>query len=234
VSRTYEAFLFESCLLLPPRHTSTRLGIGQAYVGQAQAAFRPAARSGQSRPSSTPAAPPRCRARRCTSSTSRKEPRAKPSVSGTRRLDAQADRGHYEADHGGLPRRGVSRRPEILCRRRQAPTGAKLRCSRLGIGSKSPACPSTPSRFAENGITFAALRHLTDRDLKDIGVLLGHRRIMLAAIGELGTPATTPSSAATAKPKPQETAERAAPIPATAMINLRGGRSRRNRRPAGA
>jgi hypothetical protein len=32
-------------------------------------------------------------------------------------------------------------------------------------------------RFAENGIGFAALRHLTDQDLKDIGVLLGHRRI---------------------------------------------------------
>ena len=42
-------------------------------------------------------------------------------------------------------------------------------------------------RFAENGIGFAALRHLTDQDLKDIGVLLGHRRIMLAAIQELGS-----------------------------------------------
>jgi len=41
-------------------------------------------------------------------------------------------------------------------------------------------------RFAENGIGVAALRHLTDQDLKDIGVLLGHRRVMLAAIGELG------------------------------------------------
>ena len=41
-------------------------------------------------------------------------------------------------------------------------------------------------RFAENGIGFTALRHLTDQDLKDIGVLLGHRRIMLAAIQELG------------------------------------------------
>ena len=34
-------------------------------------------------------------------------------------------------------------------------------------------------RFAENGITAAALRHLTDQDLKDIGVLLGYRLIML-------------------------------------------------------
>jgi len=41
-------------------------------------------------------------------------------------------------------------------------------------------------RFAENGIDISALRHLTDQDLKDIGVLLGHRRKMLAAIGELG------------------------------------------------
>jgi hypothetical protein len=40
-------------------------------------------------------------------------------------------------------------------------------------------------RFAENGIDVSALRHLTDQDLKDIGVLLGHRRKMLAAIGEL-------------------------------------------------
>ena len=30
-------------------------------------------------------------------------------------------------------------------------------------------------RFAENGIDVAVLRHLTDQDLKDIGVSLGHR-----------------------------------------------------------
>ena len=39
-------------------------------------------------------------------------------------------------------------------------------------------------RFAENGIDVAVLRHLTDQDLKDIGVPLGHRRIILAAIAE--------------------------------------------------
>ena len=39
--------------------------------------------------------------------------------------------------------------------------------------------------FAENGIDVSVLRHLTDQDLKDIGVLLGHRRKMLAAIAEL-------------------------------------------------
>jgi hypothetical protein len=41
-------------------------------------------------------------------------------------------------------------------------------------------------RFAENDIDVSVLRHLTDQDLKDIGVLLGHRRKMLAAIAELG------------------------------------------------
>src|SRR5262249_54468433 len=40
-------------------------------------------------------------------------------------------------------------------------------------------------RFAENGIGVAALLHLTDQDLKDIGVLLGHRRGKLAAIAAL-------------------------------------------------
>jgi predicted ATPase/class 3 adenylate cyclase len=60
--------------------------------------------------------------------------------------------------------------------------------------------------FAENGIGFAALRHLTDQDLKDIGVLLGHRRIMLAAIQELGSPAA--EQPGTVEPKPQDSAER--------------------------
>jgi class 3 adenylate cyclase len=44
--------------------------------------------------------------------------------------------------------------------------------------------------FAENGINIAALRHVTDQDLKEIGVLLGHRRIILAAIPELVGAAT--------------------------------------------
>jgi hypothetical protein len=43
--------------------------------------------------------------------------------------------------------------------------------------------------FAENGINVEALRYLTEQDLKDIGVLLGHRRISLAAIGEFAAPA---------------------------------------------
>jgi class 3 adenylate cyclase len=55
-------------------------------------------------------------------------------------------------------------------------------------------------RFADNGITVAALPHLTDQDFKDMGVLLGHRRVMLAAIARLTVvhplaPETTAASA---------------------------------------
>ena len=47
-------------------------------------------------------------------------------------------------------------------------------------------------RFAENDIDVSVLPHLTDQDLKDIGVSLGHRRKMLAAIAELAGAAPTP------------------------------------------
>ena len=73
-------------------------------------------------------------------------------------------------------------------------------------------------RFAENGISIAALPHLTDQDLKDIGVLLGHRRIMLAAISKLaGAAFATPEPTAGADPTPQDAGERRqfAPIPAS-------------------
>jgi hypothetical protein len=39
-------------------------------------------------------------------------------------------------------------------------------------------------RFAENGIDMSILPDLTEQDLKDLGVLLGHRRKMLRAISE--------------------------------------------------
>ena len=50
------------------------------------------------------------------------------------------------------------------------------------------------SALAENGIGVAALPHLTDQDLKEIGVLLGHRRMMLAAINELASAAAPVTS----------------------------------------
>ena len=40
--------------------------------------------------------------------------------------------------------------------------------------------PEYVQRFADNKIDVSVLRHLTDQDLKDIGIPLGHRRKMLA------------------------------------------------------
>ena len=40
-------------------------------------------------------------------------------------------------------------------------------------------------RFRENAIDLSVVRDLTEQDLKDLGVLLGHRRKMLRAIAEL-------------------------------------------------
>ena len=52
-------------------------------------------------------------------------------------------------------------------------------------------------RFAENDIDTSVLRDLTDQDLKELGVSLGHRRKMLAAISELtgATPVTSEAAA---------------------------------------
>jgi class 3 adenylate cyclase len=56
-------------------------------------------------------------------------------------------------------------------------------------------------RFAENKIDVPVLPHLTDQDLKDIGVALGHRRKILAAIAEHpgGVKAPTPADLADEK-----------------------------------
>jgi class 3 adenylate cyclase len=64
-------------------------------------------------------------------------------------------------------------------------------------------------RFAENDIDISVLRHLTDHDLKELGVSLGHRRKLLYAIGELGGDApATPQSLVATEPRPQDAAER--------------------------
>ena len=63
--------------------------------------------------------------------------------------------------------------------------------------------------FAENEIDVSVLPHLTDQDLKDIGVPLGSRRKILAAItAKTGTTNATPEPAASIELKAQDTAER--------------------------
>src|SRR2546427_8287391 len=55
-------------------------------------------------------------------------------------------------------------------------------------------------RFADNAIDLSVIRDLTEQDLKDLGVLLGHRRKILRAIADLA-----------AAPAPAETATEAVP-----------------------
>ena len=64
-------------------------------------------------------------------------------------------------------------------------------------------------RFAENGIDLSIVRDLTDQDLKDIGVLLGHRRKILRAIAELDhATGSKPTKTATEPRRPDEAERR--------------------------
>jgi class 3 adenylate cyclase/predicted ATPase len=62
-------------------------------------------------------------------------------------------------------------------------------------------------RFAENAIDISILRDLTDQDLKELGVLLGHRRKMLRAIAELGEESSIASTRPAAAPRPEPSSE---------------------------
>jgi len=57
-------------------------------------------------------------------------------------------------------------------------TGIAEWLASIGLGEYAP-------RFAENAIDLSIVRDLTEQDLKDLGVLLGHRRKLLGAIAEL-------------------------------------------------
>jgi hypothetical protein len=81
---------------------------------------------------------------------------------------------------------------------------------KLGLGQYA-------QRFAENDISFSVLPDLTDQDLKDIGVSLGHRRQLLREIANLDKMAapsssapspTAPAFATTVAPHVEATAER--------------------------
>src|SRR5262249_29381280 len=94
---------------------------------------------------------------------------------------------------------------EMGCRRSRAgmPSIAEW-LEELGLGEYA-------QRFADNGIDFSVLGNLSEQDLRELGVLLGHRRKLQAAVA--GLPATAPGPAppkATAAPtaKPVDAAER--------------------------
>src|SRR6516165_2517379 len=76
---------------------------------------------------------------------------------------------------------------------------------KLGLGQYA-------QRFAENDICFGILPHLTDQDLKELGVTsLGHRRQLLSAIADLSgfqKGIAPPASATEVAIAPHDTAER--------------------------
>jgi len=79
--------------------------------------------------------------------------------------------------------------------------------------------------FAESGIDFSVLGHLSDQDLKDLGVLLGHRRKLQAAIGGLPGAAPAPPKTAAAPITKPETAckNRALPTGQSRPTRVQGG-----------
>jgi class 3 adenylate cyclase/predicted ATPase len=72
----------------------------------------------------------------------------------------------------------------------------------LGLGQYA-------QRFAENDISFRVLPDLTDQDLRELGVSLGHRRQLLRAIADLtGAEKPPPPAEAPGPVAPHDTAER--------------------------
>ena len=63
-------------------------------------------------------------------------------------------------------------------------------------------------RFTENGVDLSVVRDLTDQDLKDLGVLLGHRRKLFRAIAELDDGRPGPTEIATEPRRPGEAERR--------------------------
>jgi class 3 adenylate cyclase len=127
-------------------------------------------------------------------------PRSQPRVEAMKKLSRA----------GGKPATTRPRRA-LKPKGRSAPKAAAQRSSatqQVADWLDSLGMPEYAERFAENKIDVSVLRHLTDQDLKDVGVALGHRRKMLAAISELtGTDGAVPT-VAVAEPKAQDTAER--------------------------
>src|SRR5215472_3220657 len=74
----------------------------------------------------------------------------------------------------------------------------------LGLGEYA-------QRFAQNGIDLSVIQDLTDQDLREVGVVLGHRRKILRAIRDLSgasVPVTAPSAPVATQPTQRDEAER--------------------------
>jgi class 3 adenylate cyclase len=87
--------------------------------------------------------------------------------------------------------------------------------AKIGLERYAPA-------FIDNDIDVEVLRYLTDADLEKIGVSLGHRRKLLAAIAELGGGPATPAQPPSEPNKQEATAVR--PPPPSAAAEAAGER----------
>src|SRR5262249_11845473 len=103
----------------------------------------------------------------------------------------------YEATrvhHAARQRSGVAARGAHAAMARRS-TGSDMK----GIAEwlASIGLSEYAQRFADNAIDLSVIRDLTEQDLKELGVLLGHRRKLLRAIAELDGVAPAPTKTAT-------------------------------------
>jgi class 3 adenylate cyclase/predicted ATPase len=90
--------------------------------------------------------------------------------------------------------------PKAVVQRNPATVSVAEWLEKFGLGQYA-------QRFAENDISFSVLPDPTDQDLKDIGVSLGHRRLLLREIVNLGKTSGTPAPTPTATPAAASSAE---------------------------
>jgi class 3 adenylate cyclase/predicted ATPase len=84
--------------------------------------------------------------------------------------------------------------------------------------------PEYAERFAQNGIDIGVLPDLTEQDLKDLGVLLGHRRRILRAIAGLESSPTQPLVAAISAPASAPAIAAAISVPPAPATEVAGER----------
>ena len=91
-------------------------------------------------------------------------------------------------------------------------------------------------RFSENEIDVSVLPHLTDQDLKDIGIPLGHRRKILAAINQgAGSIQLIKVASRVVEPKTQDAPERRfVTVLFSDLVGAGASRSRQDTKPSGA
>jgi class 3 adenylate cyclase len=111
----------------------------------------------------------------------------------------------------GKPSKARSRRPSKLKRNIESEVAAPRNAATQQVAEwlKNLGMSEYAEYFDDNDVDLSVLPHLTDHDLKELGVSLGHRRKMLAAIAErIGTVEAPARPTSTETKPPDTTAER--------------------------